>query len=310
MELAVARATVKLAGPARLRLGGTRERVELRLETGTLTASVTHRAAGETFAVLTRDGRVEVRGTRFIVAAGTDGSSVSVDEGRVAVFARDGAQRDVSAGERVALGAGRFVAEAPAASPAEALPAPAPPESAEPAPRPCPAAAASCEASARQARAAMRAGQAARAVRLVEAAMAEAEACDDGTPAATSCRDELRYLRAEALREDGRLEAAVAAYRALDRRSAPAAMRQNALYAAAGLEQRLGRPAAARADFQRAYAAAPGGALGEEALLGALDSAAAEGPASAAAEAARRYLEAFPAGRGAARARTLSGVVR
>ena len=123
---------------------------------------------------------------------------------------------------------------------------------------------------------------------------------------ASGCADELGYLRAEALRLSGRLDAAVSAYKALDRRGAPAPMRQNALYAAAQLEQRQGRAERARADYERALAAAPAGALREEALLGALESAAAGGDGAGAAALARRYLEAFPGGIGAATARRLA----
>lgn len=149
----------------------------------------------------------------------------------------------------------------------------------------------------------MRAGNAAHALRLVESAMAARLDCAD---AAASCHDELRYLRAEALRQDGRFDAAVTAYKALDHHGAPAAMRQNAFYAAAQLEQRSGHPAAARVDFERAFTAAPAGALREEALMGAMDSAAAAGETSRAAELARRYLAAFPSGLGASRARALN----
>jgi len=98
----------------------------------------------------------------------------------------------------------------------------------------------------------------------------------------------------------------VTAYKALDHRAAPAATRQNAFYAAAQLEQRLGRSAAARADFERALAAAPAGALREEALMGAMDSAAAGGETGRAAELARRYLSDFPSGLGATRARAFA----
>ena len=42
----------------------------------------------------------------------------------------------------------------------------------------------------------------------------------------TACEDELRYLRAEAFRQQGELDDAVAAYHQLDRHGAPAAMRQ------------------------------------------------------------------------------------
>ena len=152
----------------------------------------------------------------------------------------------------------------------------------------------------------MREGNAARALRLVEAAMAARLDCPDAASGASSCHDELRYLRAEALRRDGRFDAAVTAYKALDHRAAPAATRQNAFYAAAQLEQRLGRSAAARADFERALAAAPAGALREEALMGAMDSAAAGGETGRAAELARRYLSDFPSGLGATRARALA----
>jgi len=110
-ELALERgARVRVAGPARLLLGGTPRAVALRLEEGTLDAEVAHRAAGETFAVLTPDLRVEVRGTRFTVGIGGAGgpggsgepgtaSWVRVDEGRVEVRLSDGRLRAVAAGE-------------------------------------------------------------------------------------------------------------------------------------------------------------------------------------------------------------------
>jgi tetratricopeptide (TPR) repeat protein len=161
---------------------------------------------------------------------------------------------------------------------------------------------AACEAAARHAHVSMRAGRAAEAL----GAIANVPAAPEGCAPRSSCRDELRYLRAEALRQSGSLEAAVAAYKALDHKAAPAATRQNAFYAAAQLEQRLGRPAAARADFERALAAAPGGALREEALLGAMESAATAGEDAPARELARRYLAAYPSGLGAARARALA----
>jgi ferric-dicitrate binding protein FerR (iron transport regulator) len=294
--LALAESSVRVDGPARLALRGDVAHVELHLDRGTLAAAVTHRAPGATFVVSTRDGRVEVRGTRFTVRAEAGGSSVAVDEGRVAVFSRSGAERSVAAGERLALTEAGFDETAPVEAAPTAEPAPA---------RPCDTSGPSCETTARQARASMRAGDARRALRLVESAMATRLDCVE--PAgASSCHDELRYLRAEALRQDGRFDAAVAAYKALDHHGAPAAMRQNASYAAAQLEQRLGRPAAARADFERALAAAPAGALREEALLGAMDSAAAAGEGRRAAELAARYLEAFPSGLGAARARALA----
>ena len=57
-------------------------------------------------------------------------------------------------------------------------------------------------------------------------------------------------------------------------------MRQNALYAAAQIERRQGHLAAAAADFERALAAAPRGALHEDALVGAMESARAAGDAA------------------------------
>jgi tetratricopeptide (TPR) repeat protein len=120
-----------------------------------------------------------------------------------------------------------------------------------------------------------------------------------------ACRNELGYLRAEALRGAGRLDEAVAAYKLLDRGNAPSATRQNALYAAAQLERRLGKLAAARSDFDRALAAAPGGALREESMLGAMEAADRDGDHVGARAAARRYLDTFPAGIGAAQARRI-----
>jgi ferric-dicitrate binding protein FerR (iron transport regulator) len=298
--LALADAAVTIEGPARLTVEGDVAHVALGLETGTLAASVAHRAPGATFLVKTREARVEVRGTRFTVQAGDRRSTVAVQEGRVAVFAGDGSERFVASGERLALEGPAFVDEEPHAPTVEAL---APPETA---PRACESAGPSCETTAREARASMRAGNAAHALRLVEGAMATRLDCVDASVGASSCHDELRYLRAEALRQDGRVDAAVAAYKALDHRGAPAAMRQNAFYAAAQLEERLGRHAAARADFERALEAAPAGALREEALMGAMDSAAAAGETSQAADLAARYLAAFPAGLGVTRARSLA----
>jgi ferric-dicitrate binding protein FerR (iron transport regulator) len=297
--LALADASVTLEGPARLTVSGDIAHVALGLDRGALTAQVAPRAPGATFAVTTREARVEIRGTRFTVEAGAGRSMVAVQEGRVAVFAGNGAERVVAAGERVAIEGTAFVVDPPRAPAAEA---PAPAE----APRSCANSGPSCEITARQARASMRAGNAGHALRLVEGAMAARLDCADASPGASSCHDELRYLRAEALRQDGRFDAAVTAYKALDHRGAPAAMRQNAFYAAAQLEQRLGQPAAARADFERAFAAAPAGALREEALMGAMDSAAAAGETGRAADLAARYLAAFPAGLGVTRAHALA----
>ena len=51
-------------------------------------------------------------------------------------------------------------------------------------------------------------------------------------------------------------------------------MRQNALYAAAQIEERQGQKAQAHSDYERALGAAPEGALREEALVGSMESAA------------------------------------
>ncbi|MCA1665766.1 MAG: hypothetical protein LC659_16105 [Myxococcales bacterium] len=107
------------------------------------------------------------------------------------------------------------------------------------------------------------------------------------------------------MRASGRLDEAVAAYKMLDRRDAPSATRQNALYAAAQLERRLRKLDAARTDFDRALAAAPSGALREEAMLGAMEVADQAGDRSGAIAAARRYLDAFPEGISASQARRI-----
>jgi ferric-dicitrate binding protein FerR (iron transport regulator) len=319
-ELALGRgARLRLSGPARVVLGGTARDVALRLEQGTLDAEVVHRRADETFAVVTRDLRVEVRGTRFSVEAAPAGSRVRVDEGRVEVRLSDGRVRSVGAGETLAAAApgGSARAPAPAGPPAD-LPAPgeapAPQASAaprSPAPLPNPSCAErirGCEATARDARDHMRTGDRAAALHLLLAAREPPRGARGGAVccvAAVACQDELGYLHAEALRGLGRIDDAIGAYRQLDRRGAPAAMRQNALYAAAQLERRRGHPARARADYQRALAASPRGALREEATLGAMDSAAEAGDRAGAEALARRYLDDFPAGLGAARARQI-----
>ena len=225
--------TLRLEGPARLRLGGTARAVEVRLDAGTLDAAVAHRVAGETFAVATPDLRVEVRGTKFAVVATPVGSSVRVSEGRVAVRFADGSERPVAAGESASW-------PMPAAPPPGcALPIPG---SAAAEARPsCGAVVRACEEAGRAARRSMRSGDAARALRLIAAGSHDARDPDATCASSlTACEDELRYLRAEAFRQEGELDEAVAAYHQLDRHGAPAAMRQNALYAAAQIEAAAG----------------------------------------------------------------------
>lgn len=281
-------AGVRLLGPGRVSLGGTARQPHLQLDRGRLAVEISHRAADETFAVTTAHGRVEVRGTRFVVGYAAQGSYVHVEEGLVAAF-REGVATPfpVRAGETFQLSV-----EPPA--PTEA---PVEEPALVPAPRPC--SPSSCRGAAGQVRKAMRAHNPARALELVDAALGQSGDC----PAQARCTDELGYLRAEALRQAGKIEAAVAAYLALNRPGAPRAMRQNALYAAGLLEQRLGRSEDARQRFESAIAANPNGALAEEALAALLDLARPASPEARAA--AERYLARFPQGVAAARARRI-----
>ena len=288
----VGRATeVRLYGPGRVAFDGTTQGPRLRLDSGRLTVQIAHRQADETFAVTTAHGRVEVRGTRFVVGYNAQGSYVHVDEGEVAAF-RD----QVPAPFAVKAGDTFSFKVAPEPPPAAAE---APPPALEP--RPCPKS--NCAEAGARARKAMRAGSPARALEVVDEALGMAADCSPGP----RCLDELGYLRAEALRQAGRLEAAVTAYRSLNRPGATRAMRQNALYAAALLERRLGRAADARQCLEHAYAAYPDGALAEEAMAALLELLE---PTSADAHAtAERYLARYPQGMAATRARRiLSGV--
>jgi ferric-dicitrate binding protein FerR (iron transport regulator) len=284
--------TVRLAGPARLALAGTPRDVELRLADGTLEAEVAHRLANETFVVSTRDARVEVRGTRFRVTTGAAGSTVRVDEGSVAVRFADGSSRLVAAGEEATT----IVAAPDELAPVDEAAATQAAQGGQgglegPS---CTGAAHRCQSAAREARESMRGGDSAGALRIVAGATRTTCAREVG-----ACADELRYLRAEALRGTGRIDDAIAAYRGLTRGPATAAMRQNALYAAAELERRQGRMADARADYESALAAAPRGVLREEALIGAMESAALAGEHARAATLGQRYLSDFPRGRAA-----------
>lgn len=308
VELALDRgARVQVAGPARLTLEGTAANVAIRLDAGRVQVQVDHRRSDETFAVLTRDLRVEVRGTRFAVSASAHGSRVEVTEGRVAVRFSDGRSLLVPAGEAVdSTPAAPEEAGAPIAPPMEATPAAAQPLTADV--PPCVDSVRACRVTAQSIRDSMRGGDAPRALRLIgEGDHETRDAAQRCGAVIGACRDELRYLRAEALNQAGRGGDAIAAYRALDRRGAPAAMRQNALYAAAQIERQRGWPARARADYERALAAAPRGALGEESLVGAMESAHAAGEEDQARVLAARYLRAFPGGLASENARRLLG---
>lgn len=250
---------------------------------------IAHRQPSESFAVATTHGRVEVRGTRFVVGYSAQGSYVHVDEGEVAAF-RTGVATPfaVKAGETFSL----RVEPNPESQPAPAL---------APEPRQCPKS--SCTEAGIRARKAMRIGNPGRAVELVEQALGQAANC----PPEAHCLDELGYLLAEALRQAGRMEAAIAAYRSLNRPTATRAMRQNALYAEGQLERRLGRATDARQSFEHAFAASPEGALAEESLAALLEIA--EARSTDARSSAEHYLDRYPRGMAAPRARRiLSGV--
>ncbi len=280
-------AQVRLFGPGRLSLVGTARQPRLRLDGGRLSVEISHRQVDETFAVATTHGHIEVRGTRFVVGYGARGSYVHVEQGEVAAFRVGVAQPfAVKAGETFELA---VPPELPGAS-EQATSASTEPLRCSPP---------NCSGAARQARKAMRGGNPARAVELVDDVLDKSVGC----PPVVRCLDELGYLRAEALSKAGRTEAAVAAYRSLNRPGATLAMRQNALYAAGLLERKLGRISEARQSFEHALAANPGGGLAEEALAGLMELAPPGSPEARAA--AERYLARFPHGMASARARRI-----
>ena len=310
VELAIdGGATLRVEGPGRLALEGSARDVAIRLGGGKLDAQVTHRRPDERFAVITQQMRVAVRGTRFAVVASDAGSRVQVSEGQVAVELGDGRTRLVSAGAELdsTMPDGELAAETDTpVSPAAVADVTAVADlNRSPS---CAGIARACEATARAVRASMRAGESERALRMIADARRAARPGEVSCPGgAGACDDELRYLHAEALNQAGRLDEAVAAYRALDRRAAPSAMRQNALYAAAQIERRQGRTAAAAGDFERALAAAPRGALHEDAMVGAMESAQGSGDPARARALAARYLREFPRGLAAPSAHRLVG---
>ncbi len=280
-------AKLRVVGPASLAIGGEPSHVRVTLATGRVEAEVAHRRAQETFVIEMPDGRVEVRGTRFAVVASPTGSSVRVDEGRVAVFDRQGGEHAVSAGETYTL-----------PGPATAHNTEEPPARAR---EQCNTPPVDCARVISSARRSMRTRDYSGALALLERASGVRSGCPR-----PSCAGEIGYLRAEALRLAGQLESAVTAYRALDGAGALPATRQNARYAAAQLERRLGRISDARADYEAALRVLPMGALREEAMLGAMEMSDKLGDAPAALTAARRYLAAFPTGLGAAQARSIA----
>ena len=91
-------AALVMEGPGLFILGGSARDVAVRLGEGKLRAAVEHRLPEQTFAVITKDLRVAVRGTKFAVDATAVGSRVEVTEGQVAVQFADGRSTLVSAG--------------------------------------------------------------------------------------------------------------------------------------------------------------------------------------------------------------------
>jgi ferric-dicitrate binding protein FerR (iron transport regulator) len=296
VSLALGRGTsIRVADAARFTVAEAAAVVRIRLEAGQLEAEVAPRRAGERFAVELRGGHVEVRGTRFAVGYDGEASWLRVHEGTVAAYDPAGQLvRLVSAGET------HWLSPRTEPAPVPPVPAPAP---APPASDSCAELQRSCSTAVARTRAAIRASDPGRAIAASAAEGVAVGGC--GLDRARQCLDELQYLRAEALRLGGRLPAAVVAYRALDRANASAATRQNALFAAAELERRLGRRSAALRDYQRALAVTGADGLREEAMLGIMDTAAESGETAAAVTAARRYLDSYPSGHGAPRARAL-----
>jgi len=292
-------AEMRLMGPGRVAFDGTTKGPSLRLDSGRVLVQVAHREPDETFHVTTAHGRVEVKGTRFVVGYGAQGSYVHVEEGEVMAY-RLGESKPwaVGAGSTFSLKAEKSATEGAPAAQTDSSPGP----TADPTPGPRSCANPACADESAKVRKAMRAGNAMRAIELVDETLAKFEDC-----APTSrCLDELGYLRAEALRQAGRLDGAITAFKSLNRAGATRAMRQNALYAAAQLERTAGRDEAARQSLERAYAVHPDGALSEEALAGLLDlPVAAGGPGDDSRAAAVRYLARFPQGMAASRARRI-----
>jgi hypothetical protein len=109
-----------LAASSRLRLARLRAgEVELELLAGAVTSRVHELAASESYAVISGEHRVRVRGTRFRVALGGRGTEVDIDEGLVEI--------DTLAGTRIAelMAPGRWPSGAPAAG--ETVPEPSGP---------------------------------------------------------------------------------------------------------------------------------------------------------------------------------------
>jgi len=108
-------ATVLLAGKTRLRLARA-GLTEVALRRGALLALVDPQRPGARFAVVTKHGRVEVKGTVFQVTTDPTGSHAAVLRGRVQVNGTNRPPVQVLAGQQVVVGAERATALSPATS--------------------------------------------------------------------------------------------------------------------------------------------------------------------------------------------------
>jgi hypothetical protein len=289
------------------------------LTEGAMLFDVAHLRAGESFAVVTAEARLEVRGTVFTVVAAPGRTTVRVFEGQVRIGEGSGG-RLLGAGEawdssgapprdaplraeaeeavrrRQALAA---LPPAPDVAPPEpAAPAPAAPtlEPAVPTPQPAtPTPTSPTPAIAAEAKIAPLADEAQIegwiAAGELERALAAARA------AAAASRDPGRFLvlEADALRGLGRSAEAARAYDDAAGRL-PAEAAAQAAYQAAALRLKLGDADGALASLDAGRADAPGTALEERALALRVRALVAAGRADDARALAGRYLERFPEG--------------
>jgi|GEM_PF-3606177 ferric-dicitrate binding protein FerR (iron transport regulator) len=107
--------TFALEGAASLVVRTTPQGMRLRLEHGELTAEVAHQPPGRQVMIGTPQATVEVVGTRFVVAASAERTSVDVDDGRVRVAASGipGDRAEIGPGGRVVARTGQRLDESP-----------------------------------------------------------------------------------------------------------------------------------------------------------------------------------------------------
>jgi ferric-dicitrate binding protein FerR (iron transport regulator) len=203
-------------------VAGTRARFHaashtLELSEGRVEVDVDH-ARGEPFAVLTRNFRVEVLGTQFAVTP----SSVSVQRGKVQVFARDGSvlARELAAGGSYHYGRDAAVSESAASTESTAQQAKPKPE----APRK------SAGVWLSEARASLASGDSKATRGLID----HAESSQPSRPE----RAEAKTLRAEAALLERDSKSALRLYRDVSEHFADLAAGDNAAFAAAQLSAR------------------------------------------------------------------------